>query len=130
KELSGFDPGRGTNLIFPWMFVLLPPAVATCVDDDESENEEAHDQQQYYAGLVFPDLLKAIRKLGPIHAIVKYTFCPKNKLPAAPPKRHYPGIPTKFDRSFRDYGSRIGFIAGRMPAGYEEIKKRLHSEPQ
>jgi hypothetical protein len=55
-----------------FVFVFLP--VPTGVDDDYHEDYEPKSQENYHAGLTFPNLLYAIRKLGPIHVIKPYPF--------------------------------------------------------
>lgn len=59
--------------IFRGMFVPVALPMPPGVEDNKDKYEKTEHQQYYYAGLVFPDLLDAIRQLGPIHAGAKYT---------------------------------------------------------
>jgi len=46
---------------------LLPAPMTAGVPDDEDENQETKAQQYNHVGSIFPDLLKSIGELGPIH---------------------------------------------------------------
>lgn len=68
------DDWKTNCSILSRMLVFVFLAVPTGVDDDYNEDYEPQCQENNHAGLTFPNLLYAIRKLGPIHVIEQYTF--------------------------------------------------------
>ena len=59
--------------ILPRMLVLLFLPMPLGVNHDDDKNHEAYREKNKYAGLTFPNLLYATRKLGPIHVEAQYT---------------------------------------------------------
>jgi hypothetical protein len=59
------------------MFVLSPLFVPAGIEHNNHEDEETQPNEDNHPGPVFPDLLNAIRKLGPIHAAARYTASAK-----------------------------------------------------
>jgi hypothetical protein len=55
------------------MFAFGAFLVPARVEHNDHEDHEAQTQEHDHPGPIFPDLLNAIRKLGPIHASARYT---------------------------------------------------------
>ena len=55
------------------MFVLDSLFVPAGIKHNNHEDHEAQSQENNHPGPIFPDLLNAIRKLGPIHVPARYT---------------------------------------------------------
>jgi hypothetical protein len=68
-----FGGNEASRSIFPRMFVLDALFVRTGIDYNNHEDHEAQSQENNDPGPVFPDLLNATRKLGPIHVVAPYT---------------------------------------------------------
>jgi hypothetical protein len=67
EAFDGFGLGH-LILIFWRMPVFVPLPVFARIENDKDKYKKTQRQQDDYAGLVLPNLLNAIRKLGPIHA--------------------------------------------------------------
>ena len=66
--------------MLPRVFAFVALFVTPCVHDNVNKDKKTQRHEQEHARFVFPDLLDAIRQLGPIHAVLKYTDCHKNKI--------------------------------------------------
>jgi hypothetical protein len=55
------------------MLLPMPPGIQHDDDEDHETQSDKHD----HPGSVCPDLLDAIRKLGPIHRLGRYTVFSK-----------------------------------------------------
>ena len=64
------------------MLALVLSPLSAGVEHDDDEDYEAQCEEHHYGGLIFPNLLYATRKLGPIHVCFDVTPASlENKLP-------------------------------------------------
>ena len=63
------------------MLALVLSPLSAGVEHDDDEDNEAQCEENDHGGLIFPNLLYATRKLGPIHVCLDVTPAPsENKL--------------------------------------------------